>query len=109
MRFLLELFWKLARQSSDREINYPTDPAKVVSKIVTVPAGSETGVHTHAEPLYGYILEGEITIDYGSEHGIKTFGEGDALMEAIQFPHNGKNIGDETVKILVVSFGSAEN
>ena len=85
----------------DQEIEYPSGKPYVSSSIVTIPVGAETGFHIHEYPMYAFILEGEITVDYG-EKGIKTYVEGDSFVEAINYEHNGKNIGQEPAKILVV-------
>jgi len=85
---------------------YPADgPAKVTSDIVTLMPGEETGWHEHHVPLFGYMLEGELTVDYG-EKGKRTYRPGDALMEAIDYPHNGVNTGDGPMRILVVFMSS---
>ncbi len=53
----------------------------------------------------GYILEGEITVDYGPA-GIKVFKAGDAVAEALNSPHAGENSGDGIARILAVFIGS---
>lgn len=87
-----------------QDIQYPFGSPLITSKIVTIPIGTETGVHAHEYPMFGYVLEGEITVDYG-EQGIKTFAKGDSLIEAIDHVHNGKNTGNEHAKLLVVVIG----
>ena len=87
-----------------QDIQYPSGPPLITSKIVTIPIGAETGVHSHEYPMFGYVMEGEITVDYGDQ-GTKTFLEGDSLIEAINYTHNGKNTGNEPTKILVVVMG----
>lgn len=87
-----------------QDISYPSGLPQIVSKIVTIPVGAETGTHIHEYPMFAYVLEGEIIVDYGDE-GIKTFAKGDSLIEAINFDHNGKNIGNEPAEILVVLMG----
>lgn len=84
-----------------QEIQFPSGKAYVTSSIVTIPVGAETGLHIHEYPMYAFILEGEITVDYG-EKGIKTYSKGDSFIEAINYEHNGKNTGNEPAKILVV-------
>ena len=84
-----------------QEIQYPSGKPYVTSSIVTIPVGAETGFHIHEYPMYAFILEGEITVDYG-EKGIKTYSKGDSFIEAINYEHNGKNIGKEPAQILVV-------
>jgi len=88
----------------DQDIQYPSGSPLITSKIITIPVGAETGPHIHEYPMFGYMMEGEITIDYG-EHGIKTFVKGDSLMEAVDYIHNGRNSGNELAKILVVMMG----
>src|SRR5215210_4711188 len=85
---------------------YPTGaPAKVTAVIVTVPPGGETGWHRYPVPLFGYILEGTLVVDYGA-HGTRTYQSGDGLLEAMSVPHNGKNIGTSLVRILAVYVGA---
>ena len=50
------------------------------------------------------MLEGELTVDYGAK-GLRIYRKGDALVEAMNDPHNGRNMGQEPVKILVVFIG----
>ena len=87
-----------------QDISYPSGSPQIISKIVTIPVGAETGPHIHEYPMFGYIMKGEVTVDYG-EQGIKTFVKGDSIVEAINYTHNGKNNGSEPVEILVVLIG----
>lgn len=89
----------------DQAIAYPDGTAKVTAAIVTIPPGGETGWHLHEVPLFAYILEGEITLDYG-EKGIKTAKAGDSLLEAMNWAHNGMNKGDVPLRILAVYMGA---
>ena len=88
-----------------QEISYPQGTPFITSKIVTIPVGSETGPHMHEYPLFAFVLKGEVTVDYETE-GIKKYVEGDSIMEAVNFTHNGINTGDEPAKILVVVLGT---
>ena len=56
------------------------------------PPGKETGWHTHAVPLFAYVLKGEFSVDYGAK-GVKVYKPGDSLLEAMNWPHNGTNKG----------------
>jgi len=87
-------------------IAYPTEaPAKVAASIVTMQPGEETGWHRHDVPMFCYILEGEVTVDYGTK-GTRVYKKGDALMEAIDWEHNGRNSGLGPVRILAVFMGA---
>jgi quercetin dioxygenase-like cupin family protein len=84
---------------------YPAGNAEITASIITVPPGGETGWHKHAVPLFGYILEGALTVDYGDK-GTHTYNAGDGLLEAMNWPHNGMNKGAVPVKILAVYAGA---
>jgi quercetin dioxygenase-like cupin family protein len=86
-------------------IIYPAGPAKVTSSIVTLEPGQATGWHRHDAPLVGYILDGEITVDYGPD-GTRVYRAGDAFVEALGSAHNGINTGPDTVRMLAVSIGA---
>ena len=88
-----------------QEISYPTGTATITASIVTLPPGAETGWHRHDVPLFAYVLEGEITVDYGSD-GRQTYTAGDAFLEAYRTDHNGVNTGPTTAKVLAVFAGA---
>lgn len=87
-------------------IQYPTTGApRITVAVVTVAPGAPAAFHRHPVPLVAYILEGELTVDYG-EKGVKTFRQGDALVEAMNVPHRGMNLGTGIVKLLAVYVGA---
>ncbi len=88
-------------------ISYPGGDAQVTMSVVTLGPGESTVNHIHEAPMAAYILEGEVTVDYGDE-GTFTFGEGDALLEALDVVHEGTNTGSDPVRILVINMGSDE-
>jgi len=91
-----------------QDISYPSGSPQITSKIVIIPVGAETGPHIHEYPMFAYIMEGEVSVDYG-EQGIKTFVKGQSIVEAINYTHNGRNNGNEPTKILVVLMGKDKN
>jgi quercetin dioxygenase-like cupin family protein len=87
-------------------IRYPTSgAAHVTAAIVTLAPGARTVVHKHGVPLFAYILEGELTVDYGA-HGTRTYAKGQAFMEAMAVAHFGVNNGTQPVRILAVYMGA---
>ena len=88
-------------------IEYPAGAAKVTGAIVTLPPGGQTGWHTHEVPLFGYVLEGTLTVDYGSK-GVKEYKAGDSWMEAMNWPHNGINKGTVPVRLIAVYMGGGD-
>jgi quercetin dioxygenase-like cupin family protein len=88
-------------------IKYPEQlPAQITSLIVTLEPGESTGWHEHQVPSYGYVLEGEATIDYGSK-GTRTYKAGEAFLEVMNWPHNAKCTSDVPVRILAVFMGGS--
>ena len=82
-------------------------PAHITAVEITLQPGEQTGWHMHPVPMFGYILEGELTVDYGAK-GQRTYRKGDGLMEAMNEAHNGRNSGQGPLKILAVVLGSGE-
>jgi quercetin dioxygenase-like cupin family protein len=64
-----------------------------------------TGWHRHDAPLVAWIVEGEVTVDYGAS-GTKTFKAGQAFVEAFKSDHNGRNTGSGDTRILAVFVGA---
>lgn len=86
-------------------IRYPVGTPRISVAVVTVVPGSAAAFHRHPAPLVAYILEGELTVDYGS-HGKKIFRQGEAIVEAMDVPHRGFNEGSSLVKLLAVYVGA---
>lgn len=87
-------------------LHYPTGgPAHVTAEIITLAPGARTPLHKHGVPLFAYILEGELTVDYG-ERGKRTYHQGEALMEAMDVAHYGADAGAQPVRILAVFMGA---
>lgn len=84
---------------------YPGGEAKITAAIVTMAPGQSTGWHAHPVPLFGYVLEGELTVDYG-EDGTRVYKTGDSLIEAFGTLHNGTNTGAGPMRILAVFAGA---
>jgi quercetin dioxygenase-like cupin family protein len=86
-------------------IHYPSGgPAHLIAEVITLQPGQQTGWHTHPVPLFGYILQGELTVNYGAK-GKRIYRKGDGLAEAINEAHNGRNTGPNPMKILAVYMG----
>ncbi|MGQ0456009.1 MAG: cupin domain-containing protein [Hyphomicrobium sp.] len=90
----------------DEPIVYPTGaPARLTGVIIALSPGDETGWHTHGVPLTGIVLDGELTVDYGAR-GKRTYRQGDSIAEAINVPHNGRNTGNDVMRLFAVMIGA---
>ena len=74
-------------------------------RAMTQHPGATVPLHTHPVPLFAYILQGEITVDYGSR-GTHPYRKGDALVEAFEWPHKARNGGKGKVELLAVYAGA---
>jgi len=102
----LERLFTTGTTVAGETIRYPTTgPARVSAAIVTLAAGAKTIAHEHGVPMFAYILDGELTVDYGA-HGKRVYRKGDALMEAMAVEHFGVNTGTLPVRILAVYMGA---
>lgn len=80
---------------------FPTADPSVKALIVSLAPGEATAWHLHGVPLFGYILEGAVTVDYGPK-GIRTYRAGAGFLDAMDVAHQGRNEGDVPVRILAV-------
>jgi quercetin dioxygenase-like cupin family protein len=77
----------------------------VTAAIVTLAPGARTIMHRHGVPLFAYILDGELTVDYG-KRGTRTYRQGQSFMEAMTVAHFGVNNGSQPVRLLAVYMGA---
>ena len=88
-----------------QKIVYPkTDKAELVSVLIEIQPGKESGRHMHPVPTYVHVLEGTLTVEFedGSRQAFKA---GSGFLEVVNTWHNGKNLGEGPLKFLVVFAG----
>jgi quercetin dioxygenase-like cupin family protein len=101
----LRVLFAASTNVTNEPISYPSGRAKVTAVVLTLQPGEETGFHTHPIPAAGYILEGELTVDYDGQAS-RIYKAGDAVLEAMSVAHNGRNTGSGPMRILAVFMGS---
>jgi len=84
-----------------QDYTYPSGVPFIESFIFEIPVGKQTSLHKHAVPMYAYVTSGELEVDYGSK-GKRTFKPGSSYVEAIDWCHVGRPLGNQPVKILGV-------
>lgn len=79
--------------------------AELTGSVVTIMPGDSTGWHMHAVPSVGYVLSGQLTVEYetGEVHVIAA---GDGVIEAQDVAHNGHNQGAEPLRVVVFHAGA---
>ena len=87
-----------------QDFKYPAGTPLIKAFDILIPPGKQTSLHSHAIPLYAYIVSGELEVDYGSK-GKRTFKAGTSYIEAINWCHIGKSMGGKPVRIIGVYLG----
>jgi quercetin dioxygenase-like cupin family protein len=83
---------------------YPTGTPQIQVFEIEIPPGQQTTLHRHATPLFAYIVSGDLELDYGSK-GKKIVRSGSSFVEAINWCHFGKPLGNQSVRIIAVYLG----
>lgn len=88
-----------------KPFKYPEGKPRILSELITLPVGAVSEPNIHQTPMYLQVLEGELTVDYGTL-GKKVYHAGDAFIEAQGVPHHGQNTGSVPLKFLAVYMGA---
>jgi len=88
------------------EIAWPTSgKANVNAMLVTIAPGEKTELHRHGVPLFVYVLDGQLAVEYEGV-GTKEYQAGTSFLEAMGVTHTGINTGTTPVRILAVYMGA---
>lgn len=90
----------------DQRITYPKKikKAEISSEIEVLEPGQETGWRKYRVPVYVYVLEGAISIEYDAGV-VKDYAAGTAFVQAQGIWHNTSNKGDVRARMLTVTMG----
>ncbi len=87
-----------------QDFRYPSGTPQIQAFEIEIPPGQQTTLHRHAIPLFAYIASGDLELDYGSK-GKKIVRSGSSFVEAINWCHFGKPLGNQSVRIIAVYLG----
>jgi quercetin dioxygenase-like cupin family protein len=90
--------------AAGQAIRFPQGENQLTALIAELAPGGQVGRHVHPVPLFAYILEGTLTVEVEA-HGTRTFGAGEGFVDVVNLWHNGRNLGDQPVRFLVVFAG----
>lgn len=100
----IKKLFKTSVNDFGRPLAYPkTDKPEATMLYVELPPGAETGWHTHPVQGYGYVISGTLTI--ATKRKTLELHAGQGFVETTNLPHDGKNLGKEPVKLVVVFTG----
>ena len=93
---------KATATASGQKLQYPqTDKPEIESVLIEIAPGGESGRHMHPVPTYVYVVEGTLTVEM-DDGSPREYAAGSGFLESVNTWHNGKNLGQAPVKVLVV-------
>ena len=102
---ILEPVLKTDTTSIGQKIVYPQFANDEVSIVkVTIPPGKSTGWHKHNFPVFAYVLQGALTVEFENRKSLQ-FSENSSFSEVIDTLHNGINYGKEDVILIAFFMG----
>ena len=96
---------KTTNSWDDEPIVYPDGKAEITGLLVEIAPGAQTGWHMHPIPSFGMVLEGALDVTL-KDGRVKHLQAGDALAEVVNTSHNGHNVGNIPVKLVVFYAGT---
>ena len=90
---------RTASSAVGEPLRYVGGGASVRTAIVTLYPGESTARHRHDCPIFVYILEGDVSVDYEG-YGRRLYRAGESFMEAMDSAHVATNVGKTPVRIL---------
>lgn len=88
-----------------QDIVYPGGDAEMSGVVIEMAPGGETGWHRHPVPSVGYVMAGELEVRFRNGE-IKRLVAGEAAAEAVDVLHNGVNVGEVPVKLVIFYVGT---
>lgn len=104
----IEKVLKTDTTSIGQKIEYlSTNNPEVTMLKVTIPPGKETGWHKHAFPVFAYVIDGTLSVEFkvGKK---REFTKGASFAEVINTFHNGRNEGKEDLVLLAIYLGEKD-
>lgn len=102
---IVETILKTETTSICPKINYPQfENSEVTIAKITIEPGESTGWHKHTFPVFAYILQGVLTVEFENMKP-KQFTTDTSFPEVINTLHNGTNNGFENVVLIAFYLG----
>ena len=102
---LIEQILKTDTTTIGQKITYPNFSDNEVTMLkITIPPGASTGWHKHEVPVFAYIVEGSITVEY-ENHKPVVFTKNSSIAEVKGTFHNGTNKGTDNAVLIAIYLG----
>ena len=80
---------------------YPAGTARIRAYRITLAPGAATSLHRHEVPIFAFVTAGVLEVDYGTR-GRRRFAAGVAFVEAVEWCHKGRAVGDAPAVLIAV-------
>ena len=90
--------------ASEPELYLSTPDPEVSSLVFTFPPGAVSQWMIHPAPVYVYVLEGTLEVEF-EDGSHQSFHTGQGFLQCRSKWHRGRNDGSETMRFLAVFFG----
>ena len=91
--------------AGEPELYLSTPDPEVSSSIFTFPPGAVSQWMIHPAPVYVYVLEGTLVVEF-EDGSHQSFHAGQGFLQCRSKWHRGRNDGSETMRFLAVFFGA---
>lgn len=79
----------------------PGGKSEVTALAIEIQPGAETGWHKHPVPSFAFVVQGSLQVTL-RDGRTRRFEAGEAFAEVVDTAHNGRNVGTEPTKLLVL-------
>ena len=80
----------------------PPSPWETLIMTTDLPPGGLLPMHKHPWPRYAFVERGRLEVRYEQSGLVRTFGPGEAVIEANDQWHEGRVVGAEPVRLIVL-------
>jgi len=104
----IKILLKTDTTSIGQKIAYPNFANDEVTMAkVTIPPGKSTGWHKHVFPVFGYVIQGTLTVEIENRKPVQ-YPVNSSFSEVINTLHNGVNNGKEDVVLIAFFMGEKD-
>ena len=97
-----DLIFSTELDAAGQPVRFPSGNGRIEATVYNIPPGVSLPVHKHIFPRMGYVLSGTLRVTNADTRQVATYEAGDCALEAVGVWHEGKNVGDGPVRILVI-------
>src|SRR5687767_10857765 len=98
----VQVVTRTATTITGQPLEAPPVPYEVAISTSELPAGGLLPMHKHPWPRYAYVERGRLEVRYEASGLVRQFAAGEAVVEAVDQWHEGRVVGTEPVRLVIV-------